>query len=173
MDNSVEIINNQAKCTIQITANIPMWKMPVVIGNAYKDITKYMDKNAAKPSGPPFVRYLNVKWNEINRVNKVTAFIKMFTRKWNMIIGFPIDKKLDGEKDLKPGELPGGKFVKTIHRGAYQKVGITYNKLLSFIVKENLNYKNESLEIYLNDPETTKEEDLETIVLIPISEKKV
>ncbi len=149
-----------------------MWKMPVIIGKAYKDIGKYLENKGAKPSGPPFVRYLNVSWNKINKENKISAFIKMFTRKWNMAFGFPVENKIEGEKNLLAGVLPCGKYVKSIHRGAYQKVGITYNKMLLFLTNEKLNYKNESMEIYLNDPETTKEENLETVVFIPLSEER-
>ena len=170
MDYIIEIIEKEAEFTLEVPADIPMWKMPVVIGKAYQEIGKYLENKNTKPSGPPFVRYLDVKWNEINKENKISAFVKMFTRKWKMVIGFPLANKIEGEKNLLSGKLQGGRYVKSIHRGAYQRVGMTYNKLLQFLLKENLNYKNESMEIYLNDPETTKEEDLETIVLIPLSD---
>jgi len=94
----------------------------------------------------------------------------MFTKKWNMLIGFPVKEKTEGEGNIKSGSIEKGRFVKAIHRGPYQKVGETYKLMTDYIKKENFKIKNESIEYYLNDPKTTKKEDLETIVLIPIAE---
>ena len=170
METHIEIIEKENEYTLEIEAKIPTWKMPVVIWKAYKDIEKYISKNNSQPSGPPFVRYLNIDWSGIKKENKILGFIKMFTRKWSMVIGFPVNNKLKGEKKIKAGVFPGGKYVKSIHRGAYQQVGLTYNILLEYFYENKLRYKNESAEIYLNDPEKTREEDLETIVMIPVDE---
>ena len=94
----------------------------------------------------------------------------MFTRKWKLQIGFPLYNKAEGRGNIKAGFLPGGRFVKTEHRGPYHKVGKTYKKMLAWIRENNLKIKGESIEIYNNDPRITKKEKLETTILIPISE---
>ena len=44
----------------------------------------------------------------------------------------------------------------------------TYKKMIKWVDENDLKVKNESIEIYLNDPGDTKKEDLETEVLIPL-----
>ncbi len=170
MSNQIEVIEKETEHTLEINANVPMMKMPVVIGSSYKAIAEYLGKKGLECSGVPYVRYVDLNWSELNNENKFLLFIKMFTKKWNMLIGFPLKEKTEGEGNIKSGTIEKGKFVKMLHRGPYQKVGSTYKAMGEFIKKENFKIKNESIEYYLNDPKTTKKEDLETIVMIPLAE---
>ncbi|MGD8780636.1 MAG: GyrI-like domain-containing protein [Ignavibacteria bacterium] len=158
MGKEIEIIEKEFQNTLEINIEVPMWKMPSVIGNSYKTIVNYLKSKNLEPSEAPYVRYLNIDWDILYKESKLTGFFKMFTRKWSMLIGFPVKEKLEG-----------GKYVKAMHKGPYQKCGETYKKMISFMKQENLQFKNESIEYYLNDPKTVKKEDLETLVLIHVS----
>ncbi len=170
MLNDVVIIKKEKEFTLEIGANCTMPKLPGTIKNSYIKIMDYMAKLNVKPTETPFVRYVNLNWGELNKQNKFVAFLKIFTQKWEMLIGFPVKNSVPGEGEIVAGFIPAGRYVKAVHKGAYHKVGDTYKKMVSFIEKENLQYGNESIEYYLNDPKVTKKEDLETIVLIPIKE---
>ncbi|MBI1936995.1 MAG: GyrI-like domain-containing protein [Ignavibacteriales bacterium] len=170
MNNQVKIIEREEENTLQIYAEAAMMKMPVAIGNAYKKIMQNINEQKTEAAGAPFVRYLEINWDKVNTENKFAAFIKMFTRKWKMEIGFPVKNNIDGTGEIKKSTIPKGKYLKSLHRGPYQKVGYTYKRMTAFTKQNNLAIKNESIEIYLNDPRTTKKENLETIVLIPLEE---
>jgi len=170
MEQPIEIVEKNSVYTLEIKERIPGWKIQAIISRANRDIEKYLSKSKSEPSGSLFVRYVGIDWNLMNNKNIITRFIRKFTKKWNMVIGFPVKTELKGRRKIRPGVFSGGKYVKTIHRGAYQKVGNTYLKLLEYLKSNDMNYKPESVEIYLNDPYKTNEEDLETIVMIPISE---
>lgn len=169
MSFQIEVIEKETEYTLEINEIVPMWKMPMIIGSSYKAIAEYLGKKGLECIAAPYVRYIDLNWNELNNENKFFSFIKMVTKKWNMLIGFPVKEKTEGEGNIKAGIIEKGKFVKAVHRGPYQKVGDTYKLMTAYIKKENLKIKNESIEYYLNDPKTTKKEDLETTVLIPIA----
>ena len=170
MKNEIQIIEQGLKNTLEIKAKVPMWKMPVVIGKSYKKIVEHLEKSSIEPSEPPYIHYLNINWEEVKEEGRFSSFVKMFTRKWEMLIGFQVKEKMEGSGEISAGILQKGKYVQSMHYGPYQKVGETYKKMISWIKQNNLDIMNESVEIYLNDPRKTKKEDLQTIVLIPIAE---
>ncbi|MBU0561644.1 MAG: GyrI-like domain-containing protein [Bacteroidetes bacterium] len=168
MSEKVEIVERELTYTLEVNENAQMWKLPKIIGQSYRSIMDYSSKKNNEITEAPFVRYLNINWEEMEKDSKIVMFMKMFSRKWNMLIGFPLNNKLDGEGKIEAGMIPAGRYLKSMHRGPYQKVGDTYKAMQSFGKKESLQFKGESIEFYLNDPQITKKEDLETIVLIPL-----
>ncbi len=170
MNNDIEIVERETEQVLEIHARVPMWKMPFVMSKAYKRIAEYFETAGVEPSGVPYAHYLNVDWADVNEESKFAAFIKMFTRKWEFLSGFPVGSTMEGSGDIQPGTLPGGRYIQTLHRGPYHKVGGTYKQLMAWVAQEGLTVRNASVEIYLNDPRTTKQADLETIVLVPLSE---
>jgi effector-binding domain-containing protein len=165
----VDVIEREMEYTLEIKAEAAVWKMPMIIGKAYKSIAEYMEKKNVECVPAPFVRYINVNWEEANQGGKFKMFLKMFTYKWTMLIGFPVKEKIEGEGGILSGVLTKGKYIKAIHKGPYQKVGDTYAVLTEYIKENNIKIKNESMEIYTNDPKITPKENLETIVLIPFA----
>ncbi len=168
MEYDIEIVEREPEKTLEVSTQLAVWKMPFVFGRTYGRIVKVLERQSAEPSGPPYARYLDVCWEELDKESKLAMLIKVFTRKWNLRIGFPVDGDFDGNDDMVTGELPGGRYVKTLHRGPYKDVAEAYKRLCAWITQEGITVKHESVEIYLNDPRTTKKEDLETVVLIPI-----
>lgn len=170
MTDQIITIDKPLEYTLEINVKAPMWKMPMVVGGSYKTIMAYMECLGIESSGAPYVRYLNLNWDALSRENKFITIIKMFTRKWNMLVGFPVAEKVDGNEIIQSGVLPGGSYLKTMHIGPYQNVGKTYKKIMDKVNNDNITIKNESLEIYLNDPRTTNKEELQTAVLVPLAQ---
>ena len=92
MSSAIELVERNAENTLEIKARIPIWKMPSTIGNSYKQIMEHLEATGAKPAGMPYVRYLHLDWERLNNESKIASLLKMFTRKWNMLIGFPVAK---------------------------------------------------------------------------------
>jgi len=165
----VDVIEREMEYTLETKTESVTFMMPMVFGKAYKTIGEYMENKKIECVSAPFVRYINVNWEEVNKMSKFMMFLKMFTYKWNMLIGFPLNEKAEGEGEITSGVIPKGKYLKAMHKGPYKKVGETYALLTEYIIENNIKIKNESMEIYTNDPRTTNKEDLETIVLIPFA----
>lgn len=65
-------------------------------------------------------------------------------------------------------ELPEMKVISAIHKGSYGEVGPTYDKLFKYVSENNLKISGRMRELYLNNPQEVKEEDLLTEVQLPI-----
>ncbi len=98
----------------------------------------------------------------------IANVIGMFTKKWHFQVGIPISRDISSSSPLKCSFIQNTKYIKTIHHGAYHKVGQTYKKMYVWAVEQQLSLGNESIEFYLNNPKEVKKELLETMVLIPI-----
>lgn len=69
--------------------------------------------------------------------------------------------------------IPGGRYVVFTHKGPYEKLGETYGYIYGEYlpkgeVADDSKARGGMFEIYLNDPDTTKPEDLLTELWIPI-----
>lgn len=168
---SIEIVERKQVKTLEVYESIPMWKMPKVIGNTYQSITDYLESINTEPLDAPYIKYINLNWQALDTESKFAGFIKAFTRKWEMFIGFSVPEGTAAAGNLKSGEFSGGSYVQALHKGPYHKVGDTYKHMRHWISQKDICVKNESVEIYLNDPRTTKKADLETLVLIPLTEQ--
>ncbi len=170
MPTPIKIIKKEHEPTLEIRMQCTMLKMPMMIRQSYMLILTYLEELGEEMSGMPYVRYLNLNWDTMLNENKLMGFIRVFTRKWDMAIGFPVKKELEERGDIKPGGLPEGRYIRTIHYGPYQKVGDTYKLMTAYAEQKGITIQNESFEIYLNDPGKVSKERLETEVLIPVKE---
>jgi effector-binding domain-containing protein len=96
--------------------------------------------------------------------------VRMFTRKWHLLVGFPVAVPVAGADGLMGSVLPGGKYIRSVHRGPYQDVARTYREIVAWARAEEIRIGAESIEVYVNDPRQVKKEDIETIILIPVAE---
>ena len=74
------------------------------------------------------------------------------------------------EEGISETSINGGKYATFLHKGSYETLCDTYNQIFSIWIVENKISLREtaSFEECLNDPKTTKSEELETLIYIPI-----
>ena len=80
--------------------------------------------------------------------------------------------KVEAEGEIGLCTIPGGRYAVTLHEGPYEKFIDTYAFLYGQWIAAS-KYEpadGPSLEFYLNDPNTTDPEDLQTEVCVPIRE---
>ena len=85
-----------------------------------------------------------------------------------MEVGWPVSGTVNGSREIAVYELPGGKMVRTIHRGPYESCEPTYLQLFAWIEKKGFQTAGPIREIYPNDPREVKPEDIITEILVPI-----
>ena len=169
MENEIVIIEKEIGNVIELEERAPVWKMPFIMGKDYKQIFNYLESQNCECAEAPYTRYLDINWQVQISKGGITNFFEMFTKKWHFQVGVPTSKKLDGKGNLNSLTIGNRKYVMTFHYGPYQKVGQTYKRIFSWIKEKNLTPENESIEIYLNDPQKTKKKDLKTTILIPLT----
>jgi effector-binding domain-containing protein len=83
-------------------------------------------------------------------------------------VAIPVSGKIVESDVMKNYELPGVKMVKTLHKGPYEKVGDTYNRLFEWMAKNGKEVKGPYREYYLNDPTEVPPEEILTEVYAQI-----
>jgi effector-binding domain-containing protein len=83
-------------------------------------------------------------------------------------VAWPVSGTVNGSGEIRVYELPGGKMVRTVHRGPYETCESTYLRLFSWIEEHHLRIAGPIREIYPNDPREIKPEEIITEILVPI-----
>ena len=137
--------------TLTIRARTSVQNLPELIGKSYGDIAQYLAQLGQYPAGAPFAAYYNMDMQNLD-----------------VELGFPVSKELPGKGEIKSGRIPAGKFATVLHAGPYDKVGPAYEALTKWIAEKGYEPAGVAYEVYLNDPDETKPEDLKTQVMFPL-----
>lgn len=164
----VEMIQMKERSTLEVNVKVSMLGMPKAIGRTYMRLAEYLETHGGSMEGEPYVRYLDLDWDALMNESKWLGFIRIFTRKWNMLIGFPLKEGIAGEGDIKAGRFAGGSYLTTLHTGPYQKLAEAYNRLYAYAKEKGLVLQDECVEQYLNDPGSVSKEELQTVVMVPL-----
>ena len=168
METKIERITKEMGHVIEIENSLTMLKMPQAIGEGYHKIETYLETQDAKMVDMPYVRYLDIDWEDQMSKGFFGNLIAAFRKKWHFQVGMQVSKPLEDSGELKASTIAPKKYLKTMHHGHYQKVGQTYRRMYDYAKEMRIDLEGESIEIYLNSPQEVKEPELETIVLIPI-----
>ena len=82
-----------------------------------------------------------------------------------------VNEAFHPEGDVGVQEVRGGKYAITTHKGPYENIGATYSALLGqWLPANNRQMANTPcFEVYLNNPQQTKPEDLLTDIYVPLA----
>ncbi|KQC06142.1 MAG: transcriptional regulator, partial [Methanolinea sp. SDB] len=83
-------------------------------------------------------------------------------------VAWPVSGTVTGSGDIQVYTLPGGKMVRTVHRGPYETCEPTYLALFSWIEAHKLKISGFIREIFPNDPREVKPEEIITEILVPV-----
>jgi effector-binding domain-containing protein len=149
----MEIRSTSERATMAIRTTTALEQLPELMGACYAEIMQVLGSLGVQPAGPPFAVYYNMDMSNLD-----------------VEIGFPVAAPVEGRGRVKPGKIPGGKAVVAVHTGPYAELGETYDLLLAFVEKQGLTTESFSYEYYLNDPETTPPEALQTEIYFPLKD---
>ena len=124
------------------------------MGEAFGILAQFMAARGITPAGPPLALYHGYDEKEIS-----------------FNVGFPVPpadrEKVEGE--VKAGETPAGRALKTVHTGPYAKLRETYDAIMKHMETEGLGPAGHSWEVYVTDPDKTPEDRLVTEIYFPLS----
>ena len=83
-------------------------------------------------------------------------------------VGFIIGFTTYGDEDITVETLPPRKVAYMVHKGPYGAISPSYEKLYRFIGDEGFSPAGSPMEIYLNDPDETPEDELLTEIQVPV-----
>ena len=154
MDFQCEIKEQNAQSTLSIRARTPIDGLPQLLGESYGKIAGYLAELGEQPTGAPFAAYYNIDMQDLD-----------------VEIGFPVSNALAGEDNIQASEVPGGNLAFAIHIGPYGEIGSAYEALTQFVKEQGYESTGISFEFYLNDPEMTSQDQLQTRIVFPLKEK--
>jgi len=172
MQSDFEIIEKEIGAVVEIEEKAPVWKMPIVMGRDFHRLIDYVDSQHSELVDVPYSHYVDIQWEKQLNKGLMGDILDLFFKKWHFFVGMAVSNRLTEQGNIKPAMLDKRKYVRGVHKGSYQKMGQTYTRIIDWIKKQGLTPAPESIEFYVNDPRQTKEEELETVVLVPVSSIK-
>lgn len=103
----------------------------------YGKLMKYSEETSTEMTGAPIAVYKSFGEDEVE-----------------VVCGLPVAEGTTvRHEQITVGSTLGGEAVKTVHRGAYDNLPFTYDKLNQFMQENNFQVVGQPYEIYITDPE--------------------
>lgn len=115
------------------------------------------------------IDFVKVEPQNIGKPTAYFEYIDTASKKAKFYCGYPIMESVQLAEDMELYSVPGGKTLVCIHKGSYDLIPQTIEKMKQYAVKNKLNLSNSHWETYLNDPEVIKDKnELLTKIYIPV-----
>ena len=151
MSYNCELIERTAQPVVSIRTRGAVKDLPSILGRSYGALGAYLGRMRQEPAGAPFAAYYNQDMQNLD-----------------LEIGFPVAKKVAGQGEIQSGEIPGGRAASCMHTGPYDKIAAAYEALGQWMQARGLQGTGACYEFYLNDPQNTPSEKLQTQILFPL-----
>ena len=139
-----------------ISERVSMEEIPVKLPPLIGQVHEWLQQRKIESVGPPFFRYRSMKNNQML-----------------VDVGWPVQKKIDGDGRVEAGYFPEGRYVSVTHIGPYMKLNSAHMELEKYAKEHNLREKatqkdgewGSRAEIYPTDPvKEPNSEKWETII---------
>jgi effector-binding domain-containing protein len=116
------------------------------LGGAFGAVMGAVGSSERRVIGPPFARY---------RPSSDGG--------WEIEAGFPVDGPVEGP-EVASGTLPGGRAAQAVHRGSYDSVGTTWQRLETWMGEQGLAVTDAPWESYVDEPDVPEPR---TLIVMP------
>jgi effector-binding domain-containing protein len=151
----IEVVDVPAKKILFIRDSCSMSEVAAYLGKAYGELMTFITKNKISCTEPPIA--ITNSWDKDSWVFEAAFIIS------------EANIKTDGR--IQSGDLYSGKAVKGTYFGPYEKVEPAYNEIMKFIENHGLKISGRSWEAYMNDPQNTPPDKLQTDIYFPVMKK--
>ncbi len=151
MYSPIEAVKLPAQPVICLRTHIPVQELPGLIGQTYGRIMQYLAENGEEPASMPYVAYYDLNMENLD-----------------IEIGFPVARELPGQGDLQLGCIPAGTYAQCLYTGPYEQMAPAYEALAQWIKENGYEATGTAYEAYLNGPNDTLPEGLQTQISFPL-----
>ena len=110
------------------------------IGAMYQELFGYLNSEGIPPFGPPYAEYFEVNENDVD-----------------LDCGVAVAPGTKGQGRIAARVMPGGKALRAVHRGPYETMVDTYNRIDAWVKANGYVYAGNVREIYLSNPQQDKD----------------
>ncbi|OPX87688.1 MAG: Bacterial transcription activator, effector binding domain [Pelotomaculum sp. PtaB.Bin104] len=151
MEFKIELNERKSQPVLFIRTRTAVENLPKVIGESYGKIMQYLSELVEPPADAPYTAYYNLDMKDLD-----------------VEMGFPVAKLFSEKGDIKSGEIPQGKYVSAIYKGAYSQMEQPYNEMFKWIEENGYEQKGVYYEFYFNSSNDVPESELLTKIAIPV-----
>ncbi len=146
-----ELSEQKAQPVLSIRARTAVENLPKVIGESYGKIMQYLAELGEQPADAPYTAYYNLDMKDLD-----------------VEMGFPVAKPLPSKAEIESGEIPQGRYVSFMYKGAYSGMEQPYNEMFKWIAENGYEPKGVYYEYYYNSPNEVPESELLTRIATPL-----
>lgn len=147
----IELNEQKAQPVLSIRTRTAIENLPKVIGESYEKIMQYLTELGEQPANAPYTAYYNLDMQDLD-----------------VEMGFPVSNLLPGKGEIKSGEIPQGKYVSCMYKGAYSQMEQIYNEMFKWIEENGYEQTGLYYEYYYNSPNDVPESELLTNIVMAI-----
>ena len=151
MDYQCELQKAAPQPAVSIRTWASVQELPKVLGQSFAAVAQYLAEKGEQPAGPVFVAYYNMDMQNLD-----------------IEAGFPVARELEGRGAIRSSEIPGGDLASCVFTGPYSDMVPAYEALKTWVEGQGREPTGVSYEIYLNDPQTTPQQELQTRIIFPL-----
>lgn len=123
-------------------------------------VVRHLTENRIQIAGPPIFLCHECSPDFVKEANAaVTARVE---------VAWPVTGPAVGSGEIRRYVLPGGRMVRTVHRGPYETCEGTYQAAFAWMKKKSLAISGPIREVYPNDPREIPPEEILTEIYIPV-----
>jgi hypothetical protein len=180
----MKVVELESQDALSVSATVGTMGMPGLMGRTYAALSGAVvgkeghrddsDSSATAdlsdgpmPVGFPYCIYRQIEWEKVTRKNPFAMFHMMFFKKWHIEMGMAAGPGASAEGADRT-TFPGGRYLRTVHKGPYSSVGKSYARMWQYIQENQLKCDNFSIERYLNDPRSVPSTEIQTELLVPL-----
>ena len=146
-----EVEDVEPQQVLSIRTRTSLEEMPLKLGKSLETIIAYLGSLGKQPSGAPFVAYYNMDMSDLD-----------------IEIGFPVSESLEGSGDIASNIIAGGKKAFCMYKGSYSNLKSVYEKMATWMSKNNHQPTGVAYEFYYNSPMEVPESELLTKIVFPL-----
>ena len=145
------ITEKEAQSFLAMRTRTSASDLPAKLGESYGAIMGYLGGLGKQPAGMPFVAYYNQDMEDLD-----------------VEIGIPTAEILAGRGNIYGAEIPAAKVAECVYTGPYSQMESAYQQLAEFVAERGVEVTGVAYEMYIDDPGTTPEPELRTMILFPL-----
>jgi effector-binding domain-containing protein len=130
-----ELVTADAVTTAVIRRTVPMAELAGFYDGAFRTLAETLARQGVTPAGPAFGLYHGAP-----------------TETADVEAGFPTDRRVEADGEVVAGSLPAGRIARVVHRGAYDALGESWERLHSWVVAQGLRPGPLMWELYVTEP---------------------
>jgi effector-binding domain-containing protein len=130
-----ELVTTEAVTTAAIRRTVPMSELVGFYDFAYRTLVDTLARQGIAPAGPAIGLYHGAP-----------------TETADVEAAFPTARPIEADGDVVASIVPAGRVARVVHRGAYDALGESWERLHSWAVAQGLQPGSVMWEVYVTEP---------------------